>query len=69
MRTAYDKRQDGEGLWEVYDSDTDEAVMIDGLPLSGMGEDEANEAIERLRAGEVVPDNIPLTSESDEGLQ
>jgi hypothetical protein len=59
MRTAYDKRQDREGRWEVYDTDTDEAVRVDSMPLSGMGEDEADEAIARLGAGDVTPDNIP----------
>ncbi|MER9790173.1 hypothetical protein [Mesorhizobium sp. M0213] len=49
MPTVYDKRQDPEGLWEVYYSESDEAVVVDGLPLSGLDESEADEAIEMKR--------------------
>jgi len=59
MASAFDKRQDEEGLWEVYDEDSEEVVMIDGLPLSGLDEGEADEAIRRLQAGEISPDNSP----------
>jgi len=59
MASAFDKRQDEEGLWEVYDEDSEEVVMIDGLPLSGLDEGEADDAIRKLRAGEVSPDNSP----------
>lgn len=59
MPTTYDKRQDPDGLWEVYDGDSEEAVMIDGLPLSGLDESEADEAIARLNRGELTSDNVP----------
>ncbi|MCP9228722.1 hypothetical protein NKJ72_10420 [Mesorhizobium sp. M0045] len=64
MPTVYDKRQDPEGLWEVYDSESDEAVVVDGLPLSGLDESEADEAIEKLNRGELTSDNIPETARS-----
>jgi hypothetical protein len=64
MPTNYDKRQDSEGLWEVYDNETDETVAVDGIPLAGLGEDEADEAIEKLKRGELTSDNITETSPS-----
>lgn len=64
MPTVYDKRQDPEGLWEVYDSESDEAVVVDGLPLSGLDESEADEAIEKLNRGELTSDNTAETARS-----
>lgn len=61
MSNGYDKRQDEDGLWEVYDSDSGQVVTIDGLPLSGLDEDEADEAIRQLSVGEVSPDSSPET--------
>ncbi|MFC6487584.1 hypothetical protein [Nitratireductor sp. GCM10026969] len=61
MANGFDKRQDTEGLWEVFDSDSEEVVLIDGLPLSGLEEDEADEAIRQLNDGEVSPDSSPET--------
>ncbi|ESW85230.1 hypothetical protein X772_16060 [Mesorhizobium sp. LSJC280B00] len=60
----FDKRQDSEGLWEVYDSESDEAVVVGGLPLSGLDESEADEAIEKLNRGDLTSDNIPETVRS-----
>jgi hypothetical protein len=51
MPTTYNKRQDSEGLWELYDGESEEVVIVDGMPLSGLDEVEANEAIRRLKAG------------------
>lgn len=59
MATAYEKRQDEEGLWEVFDPESEEVVVVDGFPLSGLDEDEADEAISRLGSGEITPDDIP----------
>ncbi|TWG91028.1 hypothetical protein L598_006100000030 [Mesorhizobium sp. J18] len=61
MATSYDKRRDEEGLWAVYDAESEEVVIVDGMPLSGLDEDEANDAIPRLGSGEITPDNIPDT--------
>lgn len=36
--------------------------MVDGLPLSGLDESEADEAIEKLNRGELTSDNIPETA-------
>lgn len=63
MPTAYDKRQDSEGLWEIYDAESEETVMVDGMPLAGLDEDEAEEAIEKLERGELTSDNITETSQ------
>ncbi|MER9019191.1 hypothetical protein [Mesorhizobium sp. M0898] len=60
----FDKRLDSEGLWEVYDSESDEAVVVGGLPLSGLDESEADEAIEKLNRGDLTSDNIPETVRS-----
>lgn len=59
MANGFDKRQDEDGLWEVYDTDSEEVVRVGGLPLSGMDEDEADEALERLARGEISPDGSP----------
>jgi hypothetical protein len=64
MPTNYDKRQDSEGLWEVYDNESDETVAVDGIPLAGLGEAEADEAIDKLKRGELTSDNVPETSPS-----
>jgi hypothetical protein len=64
MATIYDKREDSEGLWEVYDRESEEIVVVDGLPLSGLDKDEADEVIEKLNRRELTPDNIPETSRS-----
>ncbi|WP_173931571.1 hypothetical protein [Chelativorans sp. Marseille-P2723] len=57
MANGFDKRQDKEGRWEVFDTGTDRVVRLDGLPLSGLDEAEADEAIERLQAREITPDD------------
>ncbi len=59
MAIGFDKRQDEDGRWEVFDTGNDDVVLIDGLPLSGMGEDEADEAIRQLHAREISPDRSP----------
>jgi len=59
MAGAFEKRQSEDGLWEVYDEDSEEVIVLDGLPLSGLDEDEADDALRRLRAGEISPDNSP----------
>lgn len=64
MPTIYNKRQDSEGLWEVYDRESEEAVIVDGLPLCGLDELEADEAIRKLKRGELTSDNIPPTAQS-----
>ncbi|UVC14335.1 hypothetical protein [Mesorhizobium onobrychidis] len=64
MPTIYNKRQDSEGLWEVYDRESEEAVIVDGLPLSGLDEIEADEAIRKLKRGELTSDNIPPPAQS-----
>jgi hypothetical protein len=63
MPTAYDKRQDSEGLWEIYAGESEETVMVDGIPLAGLDQDEAEEAIEKLKRGELTSDNIAETSQ------
>jgi hypothetical protein len=57
MANGYDKRQDEEGLWEVFDTGNDHVVIVDGLRLSGLDEDEADEAIRQLDRGDMSPDN------------
>ncbi|RWO56123.1 MAG: hypothetical protein E5Y10_03285 [Mesorhizobium sp.] len=64
MPTIYNKRQNSDGLWEVYDDESEEAVVVDGMPLSGLDELEANEVIRKLKRGEVTSDNIPPTAQS-----
>ncbi|WEX07191.1 hypothetical protein [Chelativorans sp. AA-79] len=59
MAGAFDKRQGEDGLWEVYDEDSDEVILIDGLPLAGLGEEEADDALRRLRRGDLSPDYSP----------
>jgi hypothetical protein len=59
---AYEKRQDRDDLWEVYDTGTDEVVVKQGEPLVGLNADEAGEAVELLNSGAVTPDN-PQTSD------
>lgn len=61
MPNGFDKRQDEDGLWEIYDEDSDRVVTVDGLPLSGLDEDEADEALRLLVRGELSPDTSPET--------
>jgi hypothetical protein len=57
MAGAFAKRRDPDGSWTVYDIETEQVIVIDGLPLAGLGEDEAEEAASRLGNGEIAPDN------------
>jgi hypothetical protein len=52
----YDKRQVGNS-WEVFEVGTSEPVIVDGRPLNGLEMHRAQQAIELLKAGEVVPDD------------
>lgn len=49
-------RQAGDGKWEVYETESDQPVTVDGMPLTDPDEAEAKEAIELLQAGELTPD-------------
>ncbi len=57
MAGAFEKRQDSDGRWTVYDIETDAVIVVDGMPLAGLGEDEADDAATRLGNGEIAPDN------------
>jgi len=49
-------------LWEVYDTGSGAVVKIDGLPLAGFDEKEADEAVERLQARDIYrPNKSPGT--------
>lgn len=56
MAARYEKREADGGLWRVIDVDTGRVVLLDGMPLDGMEQREADEAIELLEANEVTPD-------------
>lgn len=62
MATIYDKRRNEDGLWEVYDSESEDIVVVDGMPLTGLDEGEASEAAVQLNRRQMTPDNIPETS-------
>lgn len=61
MANGFDKRQDQEGLWEVYDVENEQVVTVDGLPLAGLDATEADEALRRLETGRLSPDSSPAT--------
>jgi len=61
MANAFDKRQDRQGLWEVYDVDNERVVTVDGLPLAGLDAAEADDALQRLGSGRLSPDSSPAT--------
>jgi hypothetical protein len=56
MKEVFSKRQDAEGLWEVFDPGSGDVVLLDGHPLSGLDDEQADEAIDLLRAGILSPD-------------
>lgn len=62
MATIYDKRRNEDDLWEVYDSESEDVVVVDGMPLTGLDEGEADEAVFQLNRRQVTADNIPETS-------
>ncbi|MGI6852749.1 hypothetical protein [Mesorhizobium sp. 1B3] len=64
MATIYDKRRNEDGLWEVYDSESEDVVVVDEMPLTGLDEAEASEAVIQLNRRQMTPDNIPETSRS-----
>lgn len=61
MEDRFDKRQNPDGLWEIYDTENEEVLHIDGLPLTGLDIDEADEVLARIRRGELSPDSTPET--------
>ncbi|HWK65026.1 MAG TPA: hypothetical protein VNS34_08805 [Rhizobiaceae bacterium] len=65
MPTIYAKRRNEDGLWEVYDNDSEEVVVVDEMPLTGLDEGEASEAVVQLNRRQMSPDNIHETSRSD----
>ncbi|MCT7377061.1 hypothetical protein [Chelativorans salis] len=58
MLSDFDRRQNRDGLWEIYDTVSGEVVVVDGMPLSGLGDREAREAVDHLHTGRMEPDNI-----------
>ena len=66
MANALEARKRSDGLWEIVDADSEETVLVDGMPLSGLDAGEAEDALRRLRSGELTPDNpeTPLAGES-----
>lgn len=62
MATIYDKRRNEDGLWEVYDSESGDVVVVDEMPLTGLDESEASEAVLQLNRRQMSPDNIYETS-------
>lgn len=52
----YQKRLEALDLWEVYDTKTGEVVHVQGWPVDGLGEAEAEEMVELLNSGEISPD-------------
>lgn len=69
MANAIEARKRSDGLWEVVDVESEEAIFVDGIPLSGLDSEEAEDALRRLRAGELTPDNpeTPLAGETSSG--
>ena len=63
----YDKRLEGEYLWEVYDIATGRVVMIAGQPYDGMAEHEADEIVTLLESGSVIADCGPEAPAADLG--
>jgi hypothetical protein len=66
MANALKARHGSDGLWEIVDVDNEETVLVDGMPLTGLGAEEAEDALRKLRSGELTPDNpeTPLAGES-----
>jgi CO dehydrogenase/acetyl-CoA synthase alpha subunit len=64
MATVYEKRRNEDDLWEVYDSESEDIVVVDGMPLTGLDEEEADEAVVQLNRRQLTPDNISETSRS-----
>jgi hypothetical protein len=66
MANAIETRRRSDGLWDVVDAEREEAIVVDGMPLTGLDAEEAEDALRRLRAGELTPDNpeTPLAGES-----
>jgi hypothetical protein len=66
MANAIETRRRSDGLWEVVDVESEETVMVDGMPLAGLDAEEAEDALRRLRKGELTPDNpeTPIAGES-----
>jgi hypothetical protein len=43
------------GLWEVYDIDDDKVVLVDGVALTDLLDEEALDALELLKGGFLIP--------------
>lgn len=56
MTERFAKRSSEDGTWKVVYSATGHVVTVDGQPLDSLEEHEADEAIDLMDAGEVVPD-------------
>lgn len=56
MTERFGKRQSDDGTWQVVYAATGHVVTLEGQPLDNLEDHEADEAIDLLDAGEVVPD-------------
>ncbi|KAA3441558.1 hypothetical protein C7I87_35015 [Mesorhizobium sp. SARCC-RB16n] len=55
MERRYAIRRVKDKLWEVYDIDSDNVVLVDGVALTNLLDDEALDALELLKGGYLTP--------------
>ncbi|MGX5829986.1 hypothetical protein [Mesorhizobium sp. 43Arga] len=55
MERRYAIRRVKDELWEVYDIDNDKVVLVDGVALSDLLDEEALDALELLKGGYLTP--------------
>lgn len=55
MERRYAIRRVKDGLWEVYDIDSDKVVLVGGVALTNLLDEEALDALELLKGGYLTP--------------
>jgi hypothetical protein len=55
MERRYAIRRVEDGLWEVYDIDNDKVVLVGGVALTNLLDEEALDALELLKDGFLTP--------------
>jgi hypothetical protein len=55
MERRHAIRRVQDGLWEVYDIDDDKVVLVEGVALTNLSDEEALDALELLKGGFLVP--------------
>jgi len=56
MQGKFAIRQEATDLWEIYDVETGHVVTLEGFPLDGLANYEADELAKLLFMGEILPD-------------